>query len=73
MMYPKEKVSVTLDKSAAQQARQAAGTRHFSEWVNEAVLLRLQADRLHRYMTERGLSISAETMAAVEAEWPVHD
>lgn len=73
MAIPKEKVSITLDKSAAKQARQAAGERRFSEWVNEAVLLRLQADRLHRYMQEIGATISPETMVSVEAEWPLHD
>jgi hypothetical protein len=66
-------VSITLDKHAVQQARKAAGGKRFSEWVNEAVLLRLQADRLQRYMTEQGIVISPETMASVEAEWPLHD
>jgi hypothetical protein len=38
---------------------------------NEAILLRLQDDRLHRYMTEQGIQISPETIALVEAEWPI--
>jgi hypothetical protein len=73
MAIPKEKVSITLDKSAVRQAKQAAGNGHFSEWVNEAVLLRLQADRLQRYLVEQGITIPPEVIASVEAEWPSLD
>lgn len=47
-----ERVSVTMDSEVASQARTLAGPGRFSAWVNEAVRLRLQSERLGRLLAE---------------------
>ena len=72
-MALKEKLSVSLDRDVVQKARDEAGEGHVSEWLNHAALLRLQATSLARLMSEPGVTLSAELLAKVEAEWPSRD
>ena len=55
-MAVKEKLSVSLDRDVVQKVRDD--------------LLRLQATSLARLMSEHGVTLSAEFLAKVEAEWP---
>ena len=69
----KEKLSVSLDRGVARQIREEAGEGRVSEWLNEAALLRLQGASLARLMVARGVTLSAEMLAEVDAEWPTGD
>jgi len=66
----KEKLSISLDQDVVRKVRDEAGEGHVSEWLNDAALLRLQATSLARLMSEHGVTLSAELLEQVEAEWP---
>lgn len=69
-MALKEKLSISLDQDVVRKVRDEAGEGHVSEWLNDAALLRLQATSLARLMSEHGVTLSAELLEQVEAEWP---
>jgi hypothetical protein len=72
MAAVKEKLSVSLDRDLVEKIREVAGDGHVSEWLNDAVLLRLQAKILADLISEHG-PVSAEIRAQVKAEWPSDD
>jgi riboflavin biosynthesis pyrimidine reductase len=72
-MAVREKLSISLDRDVVKQVRKEAGEGHVSEWLNAAALLRLQATGLARLMVEHGVTLSADLLAEVEAEWPHRD
>ena len=72
-MAVREKLSISLDRDVVKQIRKVAGEGHVSEWLNTAALLRLQAGGLARLMADSGVTLSAELLASVEAEWPHRD
>lgn len=70
------KVSLTLDESLVSEAREAAGSRGLSSYVNRALGRQLQHDRLHGLLEEldRELGpIDPETMEEVRSAWPGPD
>ncbi|MEA2664857.1 MAG: hypothetical protein QOI11_1801 [Candidatus Eremiobacteraeota bacterium] len=66
----KENVSLSLDADVVSEAKAEAGAGSLSEWMNDAALLRLQAVRLDRFIAQRGIAISPQLLAEVDAEWP---
>ncbi len=72
MAAVKEKLSVSLDRDLVQKIREVAGDGNVSEWLNDAAVLRLQANILADLTSEYG-PVSAEILAEVEAEWPKPD
>jgi len=68
-----EKVSLTLDKELVAAAREVAGARALSSYLNRALRNQLQHDRVAGLLAEldqeRG-PIVAQVMAEVRAEWP---
>jgi Arc/MetJ family transcription regulator len=70
---PTEKVSLTLEEDLVAAARDAAGKRGFSSYVNLALRRQLQRDRaielLDELEAEHG-PIAADVMEEVRAEWP---
>ena len=72
-MGVKEKLSVSLDRDVVRKVREVAGDGQVSEWLNHAALLRLQATMLADLMRESGVTLSAELLAQVKAEWPNDD
>ena len=68
-----EKVSLTLDESLLASARERAGGRGLSGYMNEALRRQLQRDRLHDLLEELELEhgvIGSETMDEVREAWP---
>lgn len=68
-----QKVSLTLDREVLEAARERVGRRGLSSYVNSALQLRLQHDRiltlLHELDTEYG-PVPERITAEVEREWP---
>lgn len=68
-----EKVSLTLEDELLAEARQVAGTRGLSGYVNRALRLQLQHDRLAGFLAdlerEHG-PIELEVMEEVREVWP---
>jgi len=69
----KEKLSVLVDTVVARQIRAEAGDGRISDWLNEAALLRLQGSMLARLIADRGVKLTPELLAEVDAEWPAGD
>ncbi len=71
-----EKVSLTLDKELVAEAREVAGGRALSSYLNRALRNQLQHDHiaglLAKLEREKG-PIDPRTMAEVRAEWPAPD
>lgn len=67
-----EKVSLTLDEELVAEAREQAGARGFSAYLNEALRLQLQRDRLRRLLDEMDEEfgpVDPKVTAEVEREW----
>ncbi len=66
------KVSVTLDAELVAEAKSQVGEREFSRYLNEALMLRLQHERLRqleRELTEEFGPIPDDVRAQVRKEW----
>ena len=68
-----EKVSLTLDEALLSEARAVVGSRKLSGYVNQALRLQLQHDRLVGLLAEleqeRG-PVEAGVMEEVRRSWP---
>jgi hypothetical protein len=67
------KVSLTLDEALLNSARQRVGRRGLSHYVNEALRLQLQRDRLVSLLDELEREhgpLSPELMEEVREAWP---
>lgn len=68
-----EKVSLTLEEELLAEAREVVGTRGLSSYVNRALRLQLQHDRLAGLLgqleQEKG-PIEPQVMEEVRREWP---
>lgn len=71
-----EKVSLTLDKGLVAEAREVVGSRKLSSYVNHALRLQLQHDRiaglLEEFEEEFG-PIDPQVMEEVHQAWPLSD
>jgi hypothetical protein len=70
------KVSLTLDQELVSEAREAAGSRGLSSYVNRALGRQLQHDRLTRLLEEleqEAGPIDPEVMEEVRRAWPAPD
>jgi hypothetical protein len=68
-----EKVSLTLDRDVLKEARGRVGRRGLSSYVDEALRLKLQHDRLRTLLSELEAAhgpISARIRSEVRREWP---
>lgn len=69
-----EKVSLTLDRQILKEARVRVGRRGLSSYVDSALRLKLQQDRVRGLLaeleTEHG-PVSGRITAEVDREWPV--
>jgi hypothetical protein len=73
---PTEKLSLTLEQDVVAQAREAAGARGLSSYVNEAVRKQLQHDQLLALLDqldEEFGPVPDAVMDEVRAEWPAPD
>ena len=67
------KVSLTLDKELVAEAREVAGRRALSSYLNRALRNQLQHDRIADLLAELERDkgpIEARVMAEVRDEWP---
>lgn len=70
---PTEKLSLTLEQDVVAQAREKAGTRGLSAYVNEAVRKQLQHERIVAYLAELDEEfgpVPEAVMEEVRTEWP---
>lgn len=68
-----EKVSLTLDQGILAEAREAVGSRKLSSYVNHALRLQLQHDRLAGLLgelEEEAGPIEPRVMEEVRRAWP---
>lgn len=68
-----EKVSLTLEEELLAEAREVVGTRGLSSYVNRALRLQLQHDRLAGLLAEleqENGPIDPRVMDEVRREWP---
>jgi hypothetical protein len=68
-----EKVSLTLEQALLAEARAMAGSRALSGYVNRALRLQLQHDRLAGLLAEIDREqgpIDPQVLAEVRDEWP---
>ena len=68
-----EKVSLTLEEEILAEAREAAGARGLSSYVNRALRHQLQHDRLAGLLAEleqEAGPIESEVMEEVRRAWP---
>lgn len=68
-----EKVSLTLDDELVEQARQHAGQRGLSGYVNQALRRQLQRDRLITFLEEADQAagpVDESVMEEVRRAWP---
>jgi hypothetical protein len=68
-----EKVSLTLDRSALREARELVGRRGLSSYVDAALRLKLQHDRLRSLLSALETvhrPISPRVRSEVRREWP---
>jgi hypothetical protein len=71
-----EKVSLSLDASLVKQAREVAGPRSLSAFVNDALRIKLQHVRMRRLLDEMDAEfgpVAEETAEEVRRQWPVAD
>ena len=67
-----EKVSLTLSSKAVREARKRAGKRGLSAFVDEALKIKLQGDRIQAWLDEADRiagPIPDEISRKVEKEW----
>ncbi|MFN8035982.1 MAG: hypothetical protein U0V73_08615 [Acidimicrobiia bacterium] len=72
----KDKVSLTLDGDLVADARRRSGPGGLSAYVNEALRLKLQRDRLGSLLAEMDReagAIPAEVMEEVRRAWPARE
>lgn len=70
---PIAKVSLSLDHDLVAAARQRAGSRRLSGYVNEALRRRLQRDRLTELLTEMDAAqgpVDPAVLEEVRRAWP---
>lgn len=70
---PTEKVSLSLDPDLLQEARRAAGARGLSAFVNDALRVRVQHERVRRLLDEMDDEfgpVPDEVAEEVRKEWP---
>ena len=70
---PTEKVSLTLEQELVAQAREQAGERGLSSYMNRALRHQLQRDRLTAYLAEfvkEHGPFDPEMVEEVRKEWP---
>jgi hypothetical protein len=68
-----EKVSLTLDRAVLKEARGRVGRRGLSSYVDEALRLKLQHDRLRTLLSELETAhgpVSERIRSEVRREWP---
>lgn len=68
-----EKVSLTLDRGVLKEARSRVGRRGLSSYVDSALRLKLQQDRLRALLSELEAAhgqISERVRSEVRREWP---
>jgi hypothetical protein len=68
-----EKVSLTLDRAVLKEARGRVGRRGLSSYVDEALRLKLQQDRLRTLLSELEAAhgpIPQRIRSEVRREWP---
>lgn len=73
---PTAKVSLTLDDNLVSEAREAAGSRGLSGYVNRALERQLQHDRLVGLLEELDREagpIDPEVLEEVRSAWPGPD
>jgi hypothetical protein len=73
---PTSKVSLTLEEELVAEARQLAGSRGLSSYVNHALGRQLQHDRLTGLLEElekEADPIQAEVLEEVRRAWPAPD
>jgi hypothetical protein len=71
-----EKVSLTLEKELLTEAREVAGGRALSRYVNRALRHQLQHDRLAGLLEELDREhgpIAPQVLEEVRREWPVYE
>lgn len=71
-----EKVSLTLDKGLLAEAREVVGSRKLSGYVNHALRLQLQHDRIAGLLEELEQElgpIDAQVTEEVRQAWPLPD
>lgn len=69
---PTEKVSLTLSQTALDEARSRVGRRGLSEFIDEALQLRLQHDRLKKLLADLDAEygpVPEEIREEVRREW----
>ena len=67
------KISLTLDESLLAAARELVGRRELSRYVNEALRLRLQRDRLAgllQHLEQEAGPVEPQDMEEVRRLWP---
>ncbi len=68
-----EKVSLTLDRAVLKEARGRVGRRGLSSYVDAALRLKLQQDRLRMLLSDLETtygSVSERIKSEVRREWP---
>ncbi len=68
-----ERVSLTLDEELLAEAREAAGPRGLSSYVNEVLRQRLQHDRLAGLLADLDQEhgpVDSRVLGEVRQEWP---
>jgi hypothetical protein len=71
-----EKVSLTLEKELLTEAREVAGGRALSRYVNRALRHQLQHDRLVGLLAELDREhgpVAPEVLEEVRGEWPADE
>ncbi len=68
-----KKVSISLDAALLEEARKAAGARGLSSFVNDAVRIKIQHERLRRLLDDMDAEfgpVPAEETARARKSWP---
>jgi hypothetical protein len=71
-----EKVSLTLEKELLTEAREVAGGRALSRYVNRALRHQLQHDRIAGLLAELDREhgpIAPQVLEEVRSEWPAYE
>lgn len=72
MGMPMEKVSITMDSETLRKVRARVGRRGVSAFIDDSVRLRLQHDRIRKWlreMDEKYGPVPEEVRAEVRREW----
>jgi Arc/MetJ family transcription regulator len=68
-----KKVSISVDETLLEEARKVAGARGLSSFVNDALRVRLQHERLRRLLDEMDAEhgpVPEEEIARARKLWP---